>query len=425
MEVSYKRSMSCSYLVLQEPDEEFQNTYQTHILLENQIVGLCSCKIQKIDGKEFFYYEITGCQTLCNLFETKKFKRKDLEELFLAVVRVMENLDGYLMNRDSLLLNPSYIYRNLDNGEYLFIWFPQGSRMADREFQNLTEYILPRIHHQDEDAVTLGYGIYKESVESGLRTESLKAYIYTEIQEKKDEPRENPVYEEETEKEKERQRILDDFYNAEEEEQGISLREKVPACTVMILLIVLFLTIRNFTDISVGYLCLGAAALLAVIGGGAAVWYLLGRGVRAEKKKNIPSWEWERAEDEAEKMEMPLQEKEEQEEVGKTVVLHGENAAVPYLQQAENEFGRQYFLQKEVNVIGKKKDCVDIWLNVATISRIHAKIVRKTEGDFLIDLNSRNGTILNGRYINPEEEYLLEDKSTIIFAESRFCYYCS
>lgn len=60
MEVSYKRSMSCSYLVLQEPDEEFQNTYQTHILLENQIVGLCSCKIQKIDGKEFFIMKLQG-----------------------------------------------------------------------------------------------------------------------------------------------------------------------------------------------------------------------------------------------------------------------------------------------------------------------------------------------------------------------------
>ena len=151
---------------------------------------------------------------------------------------------------------------------------------------------------------------------------------------------------------------------------------------------------------------------------------MLRKGVRAEKKKSISSWEGEPAEDEAEKIEMPLQEKEEQEEVGKTVVLHGENTAVPYLQQ-DNEFGRQYFLKKEVNVIGKKKDCVDIWLNVATISRIHAKIVRKTEGDFLIDLNSRNGTLLNGRYINPEEEYLLEDKSIIVFAESRFCYYCS
>ncbi len=76
MEVSYKRSMSCSYLVLQEPDEEFQNTYQTHILLENQIVGLCSCKIQKIDGKEFFYYEITGGGRPCVIY----LKIKSLRE---------------------------------------------------------------------------------------------------------------------------------------------------------------------------------------------------------------------------------------------------------------------------------------------------------------------------------------------------------
>lgn len=128
MEVSYKRSMSCSYLVLQEPDEEFQNTYQTHILLENQIVGLCSCKIQKIDGKEFFYYEITGGQTLCNLFENKKFKRKDLEELFLAVVRVMENLDEYLMNRDFLLLHPSYISKS---GQWSISFYLVSPRQQD------------------------------------------------------------------------------------------------------------------------------------------------------------------------------------------------------------------------------------------------------------------------------------------------------
>ena len=40
----------------------------------------------------------------------------------------------------------------------------------------------------------------------------------------------------------------------------------------------------------------------------------------------------------------------------------------------------------------------------------------------MVDLNSRNGTLLNGRYLNPEEEYLLEDGSTLVFAESRFVY---
>lgn len=428
MEVFYKRSMSCNYLVLQEPDEEVQDTYQIHILLENQIAGLCACKIQRVDGKELFYYEITGCQTLENLFEARKFKRKDLEELFLAVVRVTENLDGYLMNRDNLFLNPSYIYRNLDNGEYLFLWFPQGSRMADREFQNLTEYILPRIEHQDEQAVTMGYGIYKESVENGLRTEQLKAYIYAETEENSDRNRENPVYEEETEKERERQKILDNFYSEEDEaEQGISFKEKIFACAGVLLLAVLFLAVRNFTDISVGYLCLAMALILAVTGGGVTAWYLFRKRVRTEKKENMSFREWETEETkvEIEKAEVSLPEQKVQAEVGKTVVLHGDSIAVPYLRQADNEYGRQYFLKKEVNVIGKNKDCVDIWLNIATISRIHAKIIRKAEGDFLIDLNSRNGTLLNGRCMNPEEEYLLEDESIIIFAESPFYYHCS
>ena len=215
MEVSYKRSMSCNYIILQGSEGEALKTYQTRILLENQMPGLLPCKHQKIDGKEHFYYEITGCQTLYHLFENRKFSRKNLETLFLAVVRMMESLDQYLMSRDCLLLNPAYIYQNLDTEDYLFMWFPLGEECADKEFQNLTEYILPRIDHQDEAAVTMGYSVYKEAVEIGLKTERIKEHIYGGMQEKKESRKEDSGDREDTQKEWERQKILDNFYNDE------------------------------------------------------------------------------------------------------------------------------------------------------------------------------------------------------------------
>ena len=95
------------------------------------------------------------------------------------------------MSRDCLLLNLAYIYQNLDTEDYLFMWFPLGEECADKEFQNLTEYILPRIDHQDEAAVTMGYSVYKEAVEIGLKTERIKEHIYGGMQEKKESRKED------------------------------------------------------------------------------------------------------------------------------------------------------------------------------------------------------------------------------------------
>ena len=47
-------------------------------------------------------------------------------------------------------------------------------------------------------------------------------------------------------------------------------------------------------------------------------------------------------------------------------------------------------------MIGKKKDAVDGWLKARSISRIHAKISREEDCYYLTDLNSTNGTFLNG-----------------------------
>ena len=45
-----------------------------------------------------------------------------------------------------------------------------------------------------------------------------------------------------------------------------------------------------------------------------------------------------------------------------------------------------------------------------TISRVHAKIICRNNQTFLIDLNSRNGTELDGEIIQPETEYLLKEE---------------
>jgi FOG: FHA domain len=63
-----------------------------------------------------------------------------------------------------------------------------------------------------------------------------------------------------------------------------------------------------------------------------------------------------------------------------------------------NELHRYSFSEGEI-LIGRSSDC-DVILDNAGVSRTHAKIVRVGERVQLVDLNSGNGTFLNGKGIN-------------------------
>lgn len=413
MDISYKRSMNDTYMVISGEEIRERDTYQTRILLENQVHGLLPCKIQKVNGEELFYYEITGCQSLKNLFENKKFDRRELENLLISVLRIMEALDEYLLNRDYLLLQPSCIFCSKENKEYYFVWIPALEGRIEEEFRQLTEYILPKIDHTDKEAVALGYGIYKESTESNMRMDALKKQMYV-SQEKSVHSGWEDSVQEEGEEQEERQRILDDFYKEEEGEENRILG-KIGTIVCVIAAAGVFWAVRNIR-ISASFYFFAAAGIAVVVGGGIGGIYFWKS--RKNKEERLESTQYIQ--------ETEVQEEEiadgYEEEMGATMLLRERRTTQAYLEKLGQENPERYVLEREITVIGKWRENVDIWLNVPTVSRLHAKIVRKEQKDFLMDINSRNGTMLNNTWLDPEQEYGLENGDIIVFAQEKFRY---
>lgn len=71
-------------------------------------------------------------------------------------------------------------------------------------------------------------------------------------------------------------------------------------------------------------------------------------------------------------------------------------------------------------VIGCMQAGCNYLLKERGISRMHAKIMNKPDGLFLLDLNSTNGTYLNGTPLESGEEYLLEEGDVVAFAKCEF-----
>lgn len=216
------------------------------------------------------------------------------------------------------------------------------------------------------------------------------------------------------EEQEERQRILDDFYKEEEGEENRILG-KIGTIVCVIAAAGVFWAVRNIR-ISVSFYFLAAAGIAVVVGGGIGGIYFWKS--RKNKEERLESTQYIQ--------ETEVQEEEiadgYEEEMGATMLLRERRTTQAYLEKLGQENPERYVLEREITVIGKWRENVDIWLNVPTVSRLHAKIVRKEQKDFLMDINSRNGTMLNNTWLDPEQEYGLENGDIIVFAQEKFRY---
>jgi len=78
-------------------------------------------------------------------------------------------------------------------------------------------------------------------------------------------------------------------------------------------------------------------------------------------------------------------------------------------------------LDKQEIIIGRGDDC-DVLVNDRQSSRHHAKIVREGERYTLLDLNSKNGTFLNGTPISDKPQYLNDGDQIGIALGSRLVF---
>ena len=96
------------------------------------------------------------------------------------------------------------------------------------------------------------------------------------------------------------------------------------------------------------------------------------------------------------------------------------NRNVAYAVLVDVKTHKPVYLRKHDVLIGRGEDA-DIRINLDTVSAHHARIHETSRGWALSDLDSHNGTKLNGRYINQPQ--LIFDEDTVTFGDRVFVFY--
>lgn len=450
LQVEYKKDMQKNYLIIKQPSTITKKSYEMKMLINNQIQGLLNMELRTIDGDEEYYYNITGKQPMTVLFQKETLKEQQIRGILLQIINTLKRGKEYLLLEQNFILSPEYIYLDLEELKPELIYFSNYKKSIREQLLQLIEYMMDKVDYEDKKAVFLIYGIYKVSREEHITFEKLLKFL-EEKKELEEELQRKEKLEQEIWKEEENVIHMEMAVESEEEKKKYPLWVFFGCIiSVFIALTFIIVTVRFgliFDKVTGELLIERMIAILGIVGVLEA--YLLLRILDeknkiayidkkidyikpVEEKRKLENCKWKEKDILFSEGNYSKEKKKTEIIKGKKEDIEGETAILARKEEIERETvllaeKEEYILipsKAELYVpisllefpffIGTLKTKVDCVIDNRAVSRFHAKL-EKEEGHFyLIDLNSTNGTFLNGiRLIaNQKKEIVIGDYIT-------------
>lgn len=444
MQVNYQKDINRNYVTIQAEKEMDTDSYPIRMLLGNEIASLVPCRIQAVDGGRVFCYEIGSRETVEFCFMQKKLGKQAIRFLMQGIIQVIQDMQVFLLDVNQLVIRPELLYYDRGKNMLQFCYFPGYDHPIQEQIRNFLEQILPLIDHAEAGAVTMGYGMYQKVIEKSFQLEQLKECLY-----KEDELPEKPIREE----------VKTDFVEEEAEEkmQEVEEKEKIPwdtlifSCIWTVLLLGIcclrffgyldFLTVPMLLGIFIfvmSAVCIntflwkrqhkkGDSGGKAWAQGGALQASIQWPGKSEVDTEQVQKIFREQQNESQE--EMPQKEEFCQEKTMRQPLSPDDTQPLPEIRISANawlvskEEGKysDIELTGDLTVIGKTEE-VDVQIPLSTISRVHAKIWRDDEQYYIRDLNSKNGTFVNGSQISGKHNCRILPGDEVYFADAGYTF---
>ncbi|MCR5847890.1 MAG: DUF6382 domain-containing protein [Lachnospiraceae bacterium] len=346
MKAEYKRDLNRNYLVM--PDHS--DGYQTEMLVRNESDGFIPIKKVNWDGETLLYYDITGKQSLSKGFAKRKIDYNEMSDILYSISNLVKECKRLFLDISGIVLTPDHIYRDLSTERLLWIFYPY--ERDSHEMMELAEFLLEHIDNGNSAVVKTAYELYRRAKEGSIEAENLYEILHND-EEEKNLP---DVISDDSYKEKE-------FKSLKTEPEGNRYRNKVE------------LVVDRLFE-------------------------LMKKKVGDYRPPENEFYDYtEESREEAYFEECTS-------DYDKTVLIPVPDGNQRRLISRDSKIP-DADLEIFPCVLGSKRECVDILLTDSSVSRMHAQIDEAQGKLFIFDLNSSNGTYVNGKKIVSEEKEII------------------
>ena len=443
-EILYERNLTGSFMKIPAC---LSASFDEKIMLKRKLPGLLPVEKCYVNGMGQYWYNITGKQSVDTYCRMKEIGIEFIERMIISICSQIEILEWNLIDTNCLMLDPELVYITNQTQEIIFTLYPDTKGDLAQELQHLMEYLLTKIDHKDMDAVHAAYGIYEKTLDPSYSVIDIRDAI---VEAKKASSRERVLRQQAQIEQREREI---EFENAErnvKNEAGLNkiigglkqklaepseknqtshsqriLRESNKVERKPIKKESMFskekdgkLKDRKLKDRNQIYRNMTEEYLMGNTGRN-----IFGRKEKKSVKYNrrkpyqeslnvaeTPSYEVSMHEELVQ--EMP--------EVHPTVCLADYQARPQGMLLYEGTDNRENIpLMQPLVKIGKGKG-VDAKIEKGTISHFHAQINHEQDTFYIEDLNSTNGTFVNGEGLTYKERKKLAINDIVQFADIRY-----
>lgn len=442
MKATYYKDTMRSYMIIPCPPEAGTTGYQYRMLEMNRIEGILPCGLRHIDGESFLYYETTGKQSLSALYEGRRIPGTELFGLLEALNYVSGTLSGYLLDEQNLVLTGEQIFYDLSSGKYFFTYYP-GEVVEPDVFR----FLADGIDGTDKRAAAAAYRL---CAAAGADRQALREVIRKEVSQR-DMPKPWEIETEEPAEDCTAKSESPDFDSsghhtlrtAAKPERNTEYRQNrdpepelgKKQFVFRILLIVILLAgagglfaVQLLVYISQRErrLCIAGSILLLV-----SACLIIAETVLRVRESRRRRREAEQSRNpsylESDEKDLPVfgTGKAEDyrlvdEEAGNTVRF-SEQETIGRLYGRDR--GSRIDLRTLPTTVGKAQAYVDVVLPDPSVSRVHARIYKGEEGCIEIrDLDSTNGTFINGTRLEPNEKKRVHRGDEVRFGNMEYEY---
>lgn len=386
----------------------------------NEIPYFLNMEQQK-QGMQFQYcYDITGKRSLEQLLEYKTLDFEMLQSILNSLDQACIQTEDFMMTENDILLEPEYVFADYHAERMNFCYLPGNQKNICMQFKTFMEYLLQKLDHKDEQAVQLGYGVYQCVVEE-------RTALHKVLGDKKhiQELYRISVEKNKKEKKKEEKQISEEQFSYKNNSDLDGIQQHLHS--------------NSHLDIPSNV----PSSIPSNI-------HLNPKLTEQQQLKSESENSFMRKTDQitkvrqkeslrnqaAERLKRMLRKKIYTDKTGyleENTVFDGDEEVIqcsnptvclmPETEEIQNQFvyqgadrSRDFHCIRGRMLIGSNKEESDIYIPFPMVSRVHASVEMDTEGTFLEDLNSTNGTHVNGELLQYREKRMLQKGDIISLA---------
>ena len=138
--------------------------YIVGMFAHNDIPAFVPVSFKSLNLENYFCYNMNGLIPINQSFEMNKLTADRIEAFLRSIIKAAKSMEEFLLPFDRLITDEAYIYESLGKKDE-FHWI-YGIESGNCTFTRLFERLLDRVDYKDDSAVKMMYSLYQAAKES-------------------------------------------------------------------------------------------------------------------------------------------------------------------------------------------------------------------------------------------------------------------